>query len=542
METRVERYSKKRTNRTVLILVVVVLVLAASAFFAYARLDVFKSPKMIYLESEYKTLKNTSDLVSDTYGEYFAGLIRPYTEESVHSTMEVSASAELEGLMPQEQQILNLLKEGKLVIESQADQANKKQYAKTTLLLQEEPLIDLEFAVDQDKMYVGAPMIYPKYALFDLTQSQKLEEKGITGLPTRYVTYQDWVDAIKVSDEEWKPILNDYAKWYKDQLKDSQFTMNKESSVEIDGQTYEARNITLTFTEEEWKQFLTSFTETWTSDERLLSLLYSRYENVHKLLEDSGVEGLTKMTEAEWKENIATLRSDTIAEIEGIELADDVKIVMYIDGSDRILSRQFFATIPDNQKGEQAIELRIDTVEKGKDEVDLWLSLSTKGAEDAFTILYDEHLAPVETGKKGTFNLELKDQTRTYLKSDGDILLEDETGKLESTFNLEFFDEFQGNGTLSGDISIIPNQADNTRESQVHLVMASNDLPGQIELDLKQKDTFDKPVELPEFTADNTVDIAALTPEESMMFQQEITQAAFIFYQQNMGKLLPLFQ
>ncbi len=505
METNIEKQSVYK-NKKILISIAVIILLAASAFFAYARLDYFKTPKLIYLESEYKTLNQSLDMNGDSFNKYISELAK----QTIQTDAEVSANIQLDGLSPQEQQILDLINESKLIVHAASDHNNKKQYAETMFYLSDEPLIELEFAVDQDKMYLGVPEIYPKYALLDFSQTEILEEKGFDNLPRRYITYQDWIDALSIPKEEWKPLATEYALWYKDQLQDSQFTMEKNAEIEIQGEKYKARKITVTFTDEEWKSFLKAFTEKWSSDERVISLTYSRYENILTLLEDSGAQDLEKLSETEWKENIEELKNDTLKGIEEIRLADDVKMVLYTDNNDHILHRQFTIKTLNSEQQQQDATFQFFMVEKG------------------------------DTINEG-MTLTIKDPA-TQLLSTVEIAIDQNDGKVESTFLMELNDDRNSYTSFLLESTVQPNKEEKTRDSLHHLAVTSSEFSGNFELDIHQNESFGKPVELPQFNEENTLDIARLTEQDLILLEQEITQAFFEYYQQNSQKWMPLMQ
>jgi len=311
---------------------------------AYAKLDLFKSAKTIYLEAEANNLQQLADSAFAAYEEYEA-YMKPYLEQPVHSTSELSAiTLDAEIPDPAAQRLLDLLKEAKFVLDASMDQQKQQQAGKLILHLHDKPLTSLEYFQTDTLFGFKFPDFYSKYAYLDLNDRDALEEMFGEGLPKRFVTTGDVFKAIQLEKDEVKNALAPYIAIYADSLKDTQVSINKNVSFEEEGYKTSAREITVSFTREEASALLTQIAKKAKTDDQLFNLLYSRYEKLTGLMEDSGypVEVLSR---DEFKQKYDQFFADLIEDVEVKTKTDEqLKMVVLVDDDKQILARTLYFT------------------------------------------------------------------------------------------------------------------------------------------------------------------------------------------------------
>ena len=80
---------RKRFKKTLLVIGAAGIAVLGGLGTAYAKLDLFKSAKTVYLEAEANNFAQLSDDISQSFNEY-EEYIKPYLEKPVHSTTELS--------------------------------------------------------------------------------------------------------------------------------------------------------------------------------------------------------------------------------------------------------------------------------------------------------------------------------------------------------------------------------------------------------------------------------------------------------------------
>jgi hypothetical protein len=532
---------RKRFKKTLLVIGAAGIAVLGGLGTAYAKLDLFKSAKTVYLEAEANNFAQLSDDISQSFNEY-EEYIKPYLEKPVHSTTELSQIT-VDGTPPnpQAEKILDLLKSAKLVIQSNVDESKRQQSGGVEVHLKDRKLLTLDYFIDDTKIGFRLPDFYPKYGYVDLKDRDTIKERFGEELPKRLITPRDLYEAVKVPRDEVADVIKPYALLYAESLKDSQVTMNKNASFSEEGYQTSVREVTVTFTDEEAKALMTKIAEKAKSDDKLFDLVYGRYHNVASLLKDSGYQDVEELSKEEFKKEYVKVFDDMLADLKRTTGTNDqLKMVMLINSDDEILSRKLMIT------GKQ-----------GKEEQNLWQSVAFANGADKYrrySLYVDDH------GEKGEMTFRYKGTTHSDkttgtigvlvnvereakldLSTTFEISKQDkkETGTYDFTLNLKSEDHPE-DIALSGRFSTTKTDSGRDSEGTIKLNFdkAAPDMPKGISLNVKVKEAFGKPLNIPAMTPENAVNIATVTDEEIMSIQQEAGTAA----QSLMMKHQDLFQ
>ncbi|MGF9816761.1 MULTISPECIES: DUF6583 family protein [Brevibacillus] len=504
---------------------------------AYAKFDLFKSAKTIYLQSEAESMLKFSSDMSKAYGEY-EDYMKPYLEKPVHSTTELSDITVDAALPdPQAQKVLELLKSAKIVMQSNIDEQKNQQQGNFEVHLKDKKLATIEYFLNDTQFGFRLPEFYSKYGYMDLKDRDALNQKFGQELPKRFLTYRDLMEAVRISQDEVKSTLTPYAMLYAESIKDSQVTINKDASFTEEGFKESAREITVTFTEEEAKALATKLAEKAKADQKLFDLIYTRYHNVSTLMADSGY-AVEEISKEEFKKNYDQGFDDLLKDINDstTESKEQLKMVVLVDGDHQILSRKLMFTGKDN-KEEQLFFSGI-AYQKGADSFyryALHNPEDPKNGELSYT-----YKATERNGKtNGKLSVMVKDneQPALDLATTFESVKEGQkvTGKYD--FALVVADEYSEPVALNGNITVSETTTDNGRDSdgsvKINFDNPTPDMPKGFSLKVKSKQEFGKALEIPAMTADNAINLANLTDEQMMEIQQEAGTAAQKFMQEN---------
>ncbi|MED0675385.1 DUF6583 family protein [Aneurinibacillus thermoaerophilus] len=540
--------TKKKSKKSVIIAVVVVLLVAFGAYFAYAFFDVFKSNKTIYLEAEAKEMNNLSKKVEE-YNKQYNEYIAPYLEGAVEQKMEISnLNIDMEVPDPQVQKVMDLLKDSKLIMESKMDDTNKKNYVKVNFNVKNSNLIGAEFFYDAEKLAFGAPALYNKYGYFNWKDKAVIKQKYDMDIPDKIPSQKEYVELIQIPSKELKPIIREYAKLYADSIKDEQVSVKKGATFEENGVKLAAREITVTFTPEQYKQLMKNIVEKISKDEKLQDLLYPRYQ---KLVELTGSgrseEDLPKLSKEEFKKKFAEFKEETDRSLNKADFGDGVKMIVYVDRNDNILSR----TIEFNNKNagqKDVLKLASFQDNEKQDRVVFNVSSTKSGdRESIFTITYVNKKDG--DNSKGNVKLNVTEKMgntpMSDFKADADFTLAKDGNKENQDVNIKLY--VNGNNTdpiaLAWKGATTENDKDKTRAAdyKVEINLPKNDptmpptMPKKIGFTIKNDEKFDVgEVKLPALGVQNSINLATLTDQQMMQIQQEIQSSVGQYVMKNM--------
>lgn len=517
---------RKKSKKMMLGIGAAVVVVLAGLGTAYAKLDLFKSAKTIYLQAEATSMMQLSDQVSTAYAEYDA-YMKPYLEQPVHTTTEISDFV-LDAYIPDPsaQAVLDLLSSAKVVMDANVDEKNQLQSGKVELHLNGSPLTSLEYFQKDTQFGFSLPDFYSKYFYADLKDRDTLEANFGEGLPKRFVTTGDFYEAVKLDSSEVKSLLTPYALLYAGSVKDSQVSMNDAATFNVEGYETKAKEITVSFTQEEASALLTEIAEKAKADEALLTFLYTRYSNLATLMDDSGYP-VNALSQEEFKKQYDQFFADMIEEVKvGTPTQEQLKMVVMVDSNYHILSRKLYFT------GEQ-----------GNEEQVLWNSVAFTNGADTYH-RYSVHDPENWDSNEITFTYKATEQdgktngTMSFLFVEADEPHLDLTSTFEATkqdkqenttysFTLSVLDDTIGEQmSLSGDITANVTNTESGRQSTADVTInfdqATPDMPQGISLKVNATEEFGKPLEIPTISADNSVNLATLDDMQMMEIEQEV--------------------
>ncbi|GIO09274.1 hypothetical protein J31TS6_53020 [Brevibacillus reuszeri] len=527
---------RKSMKKTLLIAGAAVVVVLGGLGTAYAKFDLFKSSKSIYLQAEAESMMKFSADVSKAYGEYEA-YMKPYLEKPVHSTTELSEiTVDATIPDPQAQKILDMLKSAKLVMQSNIDEQKNQQTGNFEVHLKDKKLATIEYFLNDTLMGFRLPEFYSKYGYIDLKDRDAIKEKLGEELPKRFLTYRDLYNAVSIKEDEVKSVMTPYALLYADHVKDSQVTLKKDVSFSEEGLQAAAREITVTFNQEEASALVKQLAEKAKADQKLFDLIYTRYNKVSTLMKDSGYP-VEEISKDEFKKNYDQSFDDLIADINETDKnsKDEIKMVVLVDGDHQILSRKLLV----KEDNKEDLVLSTASYNKGADTYYRYtLNAPEEGKEGEVSFTYK---ATEQNGKKaGKFGVLVKETADPVFdfNTTFEVTKQDkkETGVYD--FKLVAADEYSAQPVkLSGNVTLSETASDNGRDSEGSIKLnfdnPTPDMPKGVSMKLKSKQEFGKALEIPAMSDANAINLATITDQQMMEIQQEAGVALEKFMAEN---------
>lgn len=526
-----------KSKLPVIIVLAIVLVAAVGLYSAYAFFDVFKSNKTIYLETEAKEMQNFSKVLDD-YEKTFNEYAKPYLEGGMEQKMEISnVMLDMQPSDPQMAKILEVVKNAKIVSESKVDDKNNKNYAKIDVNIKNNNVIGAEFFYDNEKVGFGVPVIYNKYGYFNWKDKAVIEQKyGMTGIPERIPTTKEYIELFKLPREELEPIMAEYAKLYADSIQDKQVIVNKNVTFEEQGVKIDAKQITVTFTAEEYKQLMKKMADKISKDEKLQDLLYPRYEKLAELSASGASEDLPKLTKEEFKKKFADFKKDADRSIDEQNTKEGLKMIVLADKQDNILSRTIET---ENKESGKKAAMKLVSFEDNEGKSHVVFDVAGNDNENV-NIAYVNK----KEGDNNKGNVKF-----TFKESGSDVVMDaaftttKEGGKQTQDVKVNMKDNQDASFppiALTWKGTTTDNDKDKTRKAEYkfELVGPQDDpsMPKKITFDVKSDEKFNlDTIKLPELNAQNSVNMATVTDEQMMQIQQEIQNGGMQFMMKNMA-------
>jgi len=504
-------------------------------FTAYAMFDVFKSPKTVYLESEYKAWRafeaELSEAIRKWKTEYELFLKEPYESETEISDLNV------EGLENDEVagEMLDFLRDWTLSVRTKTDPGNERYLSETVLSLDGERFVGIDTAVEETRIGFRVADILDKYLVINL-QSDANDE-----LPNRIVSVQDMVDALRISGEDVKPILAKYVDIYVKELKDSQVTLSKNVPFKRGDFEKNVREVTVTFSTDELVNLMVKWLEQMEQDEALIDLLYDKYESLAKLAEDSG-ESVDVMSKGEFTGKFKDGIRETIDELgDGDKYDDALRIVLLVDGKDRMLSRA--VTLKGTDDAVLEVERAKWTDSGNTEQVELVVHLEEDEGDFDFEAGYTWQ---AETGE-GTFRIEGSGESfgdKSAVAIGGAFTITDKEGreaaviefdlKVKEAWDNELREVLRASIRTEGERDEAGRSGDHT--SQVSLAVTDeNDRQLTVSFKMRTKTAVGGSFPFPSYNDDNSIDLLKMAkenPEFDPQFVQELIDSLTRFMEE----------
>lgn len=311
-----------------------------------------KSPKELYLLSEYNMIQQSMTKVEEKYGDVLEfqeqTLEKPSQSELKISGGFSQASAEGD---PDYEMVQELLSLSSIEANIKQDPSKQKNHYALALNVENEKVLDAELYQTKDQLGIKFPVLYEKFLYFNLNQFGELMRRddpyydGPETLEIPDLKIQD----LKLTEEESEYLTEHYAKFLVESLKDENFQLKKGVNYEYKGEEMKLRAVTLTLTEKEVKALLNSFIDQLIQDDKLHNMILKRVQIVADAVAVTGEE--ESLDKKEMKEEMINSLKDIKEDLKFVDFPDGFTSTLLIDKSEQIIDRDMkFAVSIDGEQ------------------------------------------------------------------------------------------------------------------------------------------------------------------------------------------------
>jgi hypothetical protein len=536
---------RKKPIRLIVIIALVVIIVIASSAVAYAKFDVFKSPKTLYLQSELNSLNSTNDSFSLLKNKIDAE-VQPLLDKPAHYMFDISnLTIDTVQLDAQTQSIMDLIKKTKLGYDIKQDWKSNTSLGKLNLNIDNKDLINIETAFNKEKLAIRIPEIFDKYGYINFKDLETLQKKlNANNLPKKIVTYQDLINAVSIKQKELSEALMPYALLYAENIDPKQVTLKKNGLLTEGSSPIKVREITVAFNQSDIKRLVNSLVNKMQDDIVLQNLIYTRSTNVIQLLIDSG-SPVKEISKVEFLKNWKQAAVDLKKLVEKNTIADGASMVLYIDNSHHILERKFSLQAKGKEGKNNNILVKTAS----------WNDASFLSNSLFFASIKDEageggelkwaNASNVDDkGGKGTFTFNIKSYAAAEVNTaflatiDYDLLKSKDKESGSYTFNLTVPGNDQNSGTIKGSVTATTAKSDNTKDSNIDVninlqdVKYDNNIKG-IKFKLHTKRETIQEVKLPVMSADNSIELVNMSDDQRSQLLQDLGKGVQSFIEKN---------
>ncbi|MFJ7511207.1 hypothetical protein ACIQW7_17290 [Peribacillus simplex] len=439
-----ETSTKRHKKRTLIITAILAFIMISSAA---AAIILHKSPKELYLLSEYKTYQKSKEGWVEEYGDKMEFQEKMMKKPS-SSEMTLSGNIDMDSISndPSLEMFQELLNKATITAKTERDPISNQSYYNLALNVEKEKAMDVEMLQTKDRLGLKVPFLYEKffYVNFDeYGEFMQMIDPSYTGPETLDASDLEWQD-LNITEKEQEYIQKRYGAFLLGNLEDKNFTMKKGVEYKHEGETIKVREVTLKLSSSETKNLVNDFMDHLIKDEKLQSMIVTRAQKVSKTgtvtkeIGSSDANGL--------KRQLVDGLKDAKKEMKGIHFSKGFSSTLLIDKDEQIIDRKI-TTAFGGSKNQLNMELRSKNVSYGDDQLfeEFSVALSPEDEEESkilFQVTNDVVIK--EATRKENLNASFKieeygesEEIKFSMKSDIDGE-KDGKKKIRRDFNLNF--------------------------------------------------------------------------------------------------------
>ncbi|QHE51220.1 DUF6583 family protein [Pontibacillus sp. HMF3514] len=516
--------AKKKGMNKWLITAIVVVIVAGFGATAYGVLKE-NNPMAMYLLAEKNTMEDQWDRL-EKYNFGSLELQDRMLEEAYQSKQTLSMNLNVEGeqvnqQFPQLMFIQGLLSTAKIEMNTKINPNTEETYNSVDLLLQGSSMANVQIYQNVKNFSIQAPFVYDKYFTIANDQVGAYLEKmgepsnGITEIPN-IAKYNQ----ASFTSEEMKEITSDYMRTLGQQLKEEQFSLQK--NVAYQDKQYD--KVTVQISEQEARDMIRTLLIKLREDNRIWSVV-----NTQMQLQG----GQQSMDEDTMKEDI----DEAIEGLDQIKLPEGIQIEAYIK-DDLVAHEKWTLPIEDTNGKQVDITVSSDYLKQTQENYlsKVTVDVNPVAEDQLFQFSYKENGKSTKDGLHVDYMIDINfkgktddfhgnlalgtDYKENSSKTEFDLTVEgsdpslQEFPKVTGFFNTATKEESQNqlkrNIDLGLDITMNNSMVGNTK--------------GHVEFHIKQNYAFNNEMKFPEMNNQNSVNIMELSKVEMEQIGLEIQQ------------------
>lgn len=534
-----EKFSKKRfSKRTLIITAILTIILISSAA---AAIILHKSPKELYLLSEYKSYQNAKEGWMDQYGDSMEFQEKMGKQPS-SSQMTLSGNIDMDSLGndPDFEMVKELLSQASISANMEQDPEAKKGHYTVALNIDKEKAMDVEMFQSKDQAGLKVPMLYDKYFFLNFSEYgefMRMMDPLYEGPETLEVSELEWQD-LKLSDKEQEHLQRRYGTFLMDRLDDKNFKVEKGVEYKHEGESLKVRQVTLKLSASETKKLANDFMDELIKDKELHSMLVKRAQKVASAAAVAEQVDDEMLDTKNMKQQLVDGLKDAKSELKDVSFAKGFTSTLLIDKKEQIIDRKVTTSIGDSSEQVNMV-MKSKNVPYGDDQKYKALSIDLTPQNDQDTAIKFKVTNDVAIKKeKRTEDLEASFMFKEFgeaeeIKFTMDSNINGEDGEkqdISRKFNLAFdggdFSDMPSalKGTIkqTNDLNLKDDYSHSKFKATLGLEDASES--GSVTINMDSKTKLKDEADLPDLKLDSNkgLSIVSITPDEMYAIQQEV--------------------
>ena len=306
----------KKTKKIAIIFAILVLIGSVAFGAVYYFTDMFKTPKQAFYQYLNKAAKVDN---SYSYQEMLEDIQASKTK-SYKSETSIGVELNSKGInSPEAEQMMNILKNVKLKINTEAKPSEKKSTSNISLNYGTLSAGNVKFVRDNDTYGVQSDLLDNKYLAVENRNLKDLMNKlGIDAseVPNKFEEL-DLYDLLYISKEDQEKLENTYKDIFKNGIPENKFIKHENVTQTVNGEDINTKEYKLSLDESDFIDLMIKLFETVKEDDTLLNILV---EKMNKIIESSAFEKMKKSVDYSLPSSAKTTKSKEV--IEKVSKAD----------------------------------------------------------------------------------------------------------------------------------------------------------------------------------------------------------------------------
>lgn len=531
-------YKKRFKKRTVIITAVLAFIIISSAA---AAIILHKSPKELYLLSEYKSYQYAKEEWMNQYGDSME-FQEKMLEKPSSSELTLSGDVDMDSLGsdPDFEIFKELLSQASISAKTEQDpKANRGHYA-VALNIDKEKAIDVEMFQSKDQAGLKVPILYDKFFFLNFDEYgefMRMMDPLYVGPDTLEVSNLEWQD-LKLSEKEQKHLQKQYGSFLMDHLDNDNFNVQKGIEYKHEGDVTKVREVTLKLSASETKKFVNDFMDELIKDKELHNILVKRAKKVASAAAIAEQVDEETLDTKEMKEQLVNGLKDAKSELKDISFAKGFTSTLLIDNNEQIIDRKVTTSIGDSSDQVDMV-MKTKNVPYGDNQnfKELSIQLTPKKEPDTeimFSVTNDVAVKKEQRTEDFEATFMFKEygepeEIKFTMKSD----INGENGgkqDISRKFNMNFAGQnfsdmptaLKGTVKQTNDLNVKDEYSNSKVEVTVGLEDASDS--GSVTINLDSKTKLQDKVDFPDLKLDSGqgLSIVNISPDEMYEIQQQV--------------------
>ena len=534
-----EQPSKKRFKKRTLIITAVLTIILISS--AAAAIILHKSPKELYLLSEYKSYQHAKEEWMEQYGDSMEFQEKAMQQPS-SSEMTLSGDVDMDSLGndPDFEMVKELLSQASITAKTEQDPKKNQGHYTVALNVDKEKAMEVEMFQSKDQAGIKVPMLYDKFFFLNFDEYgefMRMMDPLYVGPETLEVSNLEWQD-LKLSEKEQEHLQKRYGSFLMDNLDDDHFKVKKGVEYKHEGDSMKVREVTLKLSASETKKFVNDFMDELIKDDELHNILVKRAQKVASAAALAEQVDEEMLETKEMKKQLVDGLKEAKSDLKDISFAKGFTSTLLIDKKERIIDRKVTTSIGD---GSDQVNMVMEgkNIPYGDDQnfKEFSINLAPEKDEDTEVMFSVTNDVAVKKEKR-TEDLEASftfkefgeaEEIKFTMKSD----INGENGgkqDISRKFNLGFdggdFSDMptalKGTINQTNDLNLKDEYSNSKFEATIGLEDASESASVTINMD--SKTNLKDNVDLPDLKLDSGegLSVVNISPDEMFAIQQEV--------------------